>query len=682
MSIKFKSAVKMAKVEDSTVANILSDWMDAKSVFQEFRERAIRNLKYYLAVQSTDVIKNKWLRELKEQGIEPKNYNLIQVYVEGHVGNFSNFKTTPKFTSQESELLNILNVMNEIYFIDADNFDYDAAINAAIQNKCLSRACIEMKIVRSPRFPFGRIKLQSLEPVDIIFDPAVKGNNIAKESDIAYKQFLLTPLEILKHFPHKGDEMQHYIRQNAQYTAQNIDSKYEQVETILWNNKVNVLEVYRKYPKKSIKEFDMENGVFLPQTQFEDGSEDDIAMKKLLSAQRGTPISPNVVKVEQSSEELYVTTIIPELSVRLENRPDERQIVDAEGKVRLPFFTDSFVTAGGTSCGVPDFAIDTQDDINLRELTKTKMMAKTPQGKFWYHPLVHGDDPNKKAEIEANLNDPTIPQELSEDAPPGANLFGFIPGTPVNPEVVRDENFKIGLLQNTLRLNAAMQGAVGKSGESALLHSRKVAEGNNMLQSSINSFQTFLREIHKSWLYLAVNLYGGSNELQKTARQDLAFVGKEKTVTINRLVGFDESNNPVIEDEIAKIDPYAVTIQATKKNSYMRGVRREVVAALLQMIPETPQNIGFRALLQKELFDNIEEFSAEDRVYLNQITKLVLEANKNNLIALNAQAEAQVNNIMAQQQQQMMQSVLGQMGQLGQGAPGQQVPPTQQQIIP
>ena len=193
-----------------------------------------------------------------------------------------------------------------------------------------------------------------------------------------------------------------------------------------------------------------------------------------------------------------------------------------------------------------------------------------------------------------------------------------------------------------------MQGQVGKSGESAALHSRKVADANSMLQNSIESWQTAQREFHESWMYLAIQLYGGMDENQIVMNMERKFVREGSTVQVNRFKGINPDGSLVLEDAINEIDPFKVQIIPVKKNYNMRSVRRDIVAAILQQIPRTEQNEAIFAVLQSELIDNVEELDPSDRATLEQINKLILEESRNKLVLRNLTIESEINARIAQ----------------------------------
>jgi len=299
---------------------------------------------------------------------------------------------------------------------------------------------------------------------------------------------------------------------------------------------------------------------------------------------------------------------------------------------------------------VPDYAIDSQDDINLAELNKSKYFnIKMPiGGKTIYHPLIHGDRPEKKQDFIDNFNDNTIPFEMSHDAPLGQRLVDIVGQQSIPRDVLGDESFKISLLKEILRLPPAMQGQVGKSGESALLHSRKVADANSMLQNSIESWQIAQREFHESWLFLAIKIYGGDSQDAIITNMDRKFTREGVTVEVNKFKGISQNGEIQLEDAISDIDPFKVQIIPVKKNYNMRSVRRDIVAAILQQIPRTDQNEAIFAVLQSELIDNVEELDPNDKIILEQINKLILEESRNKLLLRNLTIESEINARIAQ----------------------------------
>ena len=640
------------KIEESSrydFYDLLNKWKEVKSANTDYLYRVNRNYKYYSALQTPDVIKNIWLNELNELGIEAKNYNLVQMYVDGHAGNLGNYITSPRFVTHEKENDELISNFQEIYYEDFNLLGYEQSLNQAIQNSCVIMGIEEIKIVRSKKYPLGRIKFEPIFPSLILFDPSVRGNNIAKESKIAFKEFYMSAKEASVYFPHKTEEIKYLINKQTNYEEQTVDEKTQLREQLLWNNKIQLLEAYVIEPTFTTIEYDSENKVFLPDTKEKIGSSIDIAKKQQWAAERNISISPMITATKIYEDCLYVKTFIPQMGIMLENRKDERQLKDGEGKVHLPFYTHSFMVSAGISSGVPDQAIYAQDDINLRELTKSKMFYKTPQGKWIIHDSLHNGDPARKSKIEQELTDPTTPIYTPVEIPPSEQLIKFVSPTPMNPEYFRDEAMKINLFDKILKMPPAAQGAYGKSGESALLHDRKITESNIMLKSMIDRFNDYQMSKYNDWKQLAVQIYGGNTINSKNANLNREFRNKDKKVIINELLGINEDGTLKKKNDFSTLDPDKIIVVQEKKNSYMRQLRRETDFTLVQQLPQDPNSIGIRAILWGDLLSNVESLSEEQKQIVEQITALSVDLNKKQLILQNYQLEQQLNQSVDQQ---------------------------------
>jgi len=675
--------IKLGEWSNYDAYTLLHRWQEVKSANRDFLWRLRRNFQYYSALQTPDVIKNIWLKELCELGVDPKNYNLIQMYVDGHAGNLSNYITSPRFVTHESEYDEQISNLQEIYYEDANLFGYEKSLNESIQNSCIISGVEEIKIVRSRKYPLGRIKFESIFPSLILFDPAVRGNDIARESKIAFKEFYMSPKEASMYFPNRVDDIKASIETHPDYENQVVGEKTQLREQLIWNNKMQLLEVYVIEPTFAHVEYDNENKMFIPQTGFKIGSDQDKVSKMKWATSKDISISPLVSTTKIIEDTLFVKTFIPQIGVMLENRKDERQLRDAEGKTHLPFYCHSFMTAAGVRSGVPDQAIHAQDDINLRELTKSKMLHKTPQGKWVIHESLHGGDPAKKSKINQELSDPTTTLDVPAEVPPAlaSSMVNFVSPTPLNPEIIRDENQKILLLDKLLKMPPAVQGAYGKSGESALLHSRKVLEANIMLKSVIDRFNDYQMNKYQDYKQLAFQVYGGDTDAQKQANLNRTFLTTEKKIIINKLTGVNEDGSVEVENNFSDIDPDKVIVTAEKKNAYMRQLRRETDFTILQGLQPTETNMGSRAILEGDLLKNVESISNEDKELIDQMVDLTVSLSKSQLVLKNYEVEQQIKTLVGQsraveQQQQLQESQLEAANQ-AQSQAQNQLPPEQ-----
>ena len=608
-------------------------FLDADSADQGDRQRALSNLQLYLPTSAWDMFPAYINRQFREQNRQPQKYNLIPNYVDGHTGMLISSNTVdPKFVDSEADDIdtsNTLQALQKTYYADKNMFNYDRSHNAAVLNGCIYRGVEEVKISRTPNDPLGRPYFESLSPTTVIFDPgAVMTDDIGMESKECWKRFYLYPREIMENFPESEEAVKGVLWDQSNFSEAR--SYVNVPEEIYWQNKYMVVEWYHTITEMVEIAVDREFMTPLPNKKgLKFGSEEDFMFKKEFMESQGKYLNPGNIHVSKKKEDaLYVTTFAPGLSTTLQDKRDERQIKKSDGSSRIPYFVWAYSQKNGKTSGVVDTVRDAQEDINKREAAKTKIITQTPFQKMVIHPDAYGDDMAKRNEITKNLNDPSTPLFLDEGAPPGVPLITNINGAQVPPAILQDEQFKINLMDRASAFNQAMQGLEGKSGESGILFSRKVIEGSTLNKTRADRLQDYQMQKYEAWFQLAKNLYGGETEDEKRVNQNRTFVDGEGNKTVlNEVVGFTPFSDPIIKNDLSKLRRVHVIITETKENDYMKQMKREVNIALSQALgPTTPQNMGYKAILDAALVKSVDDLAPEQKDKLDEISDLSIES--------------------------------------------------------
>ncbi|MCG7853710.1 MAG: hypothetical protein MIO92_14420, partial [Methanosarcinaceae archaeon] len=412
-----------------------------------------------------------------------------------------------------------------------------------------------------------------------------------------------------------------------------------------WGGQYEVIEHYHIEVENAYVAYDRENSIRLPSTPYEFGSPEDWFGKNAWAESMGYKLNPSSIKeIIIPTETLWITTFCPDLGIVFENRKDERQIYDFEGKIKLPFHTWSYITKNGKCTSLVDLGKNMQNDINLREYHKTKMFTKTPiGGKTYIHPMAYGDDDRKFQDIVRDFTDSSIPVKLDADSPPNTRLIWTEAGSQINPAIFADEQSKMSMMDRILRLPLAMQG-VGKSGTSGVLFGRQVIEGNMMQKVPSSTLEAYEHDKYESWSNLALKLYGGETqeEIEYNYNRSFTNTDTKERVVANEFVGIDENGEDIVVNKISNLKNVQVIISQSKDNDYMKQAKREVDIAYLTAMPESQTNAGYRAIVTADLAKNIDGITPQQKDDINEIEALAITMAKKQLVFQNAQLDVQI----------------------------------------
>jgi len=645
-------------LSSSDISEEIRMFNSAKTADARDRARAVKNFTLYAPTDNWDIWDATSANTLRSEGRTPSYYNFLQMYVEGNAGNFILNKVDPDFIDNDVDDVDVsetLYALKKVYFSDKDHFDYDASYTSAVVNGCIYRGVEEIKIARTIDEPRGRIYFESLTPTSVIFEPSNLTDDIARGSRNAFKRFYLFPKDIIRLFPNAEADVKSSILQREQ-PEQYVETRSIPQEN-MWGRQYEVVEHYHIEQEYKEVAYDQVNCVRLPDTEFEFGSQDDFYAKVSWAQGEGFELEAESIKViKVPTEALYVTTFIQALGVVLENRRDERQIIDSKGNAHLPFFTWSYITKVGKSIGLIDLGKDMQNDINKREAQKSKILEQTPIGdKTIIHDLAFDGDDRKYQTILDEFTDSSKPLRLSENAPLGVPLIEKLRGSQLNPAIMQDESAKISMMDRILRLPPAMQGLQGKSGTSGILFGRQVIEGNVMQKVPSTTLEQYQNYKFEAWLSLAIKLYGGESQIEREANYDRSFRRVDGSeITLNKFIGIDADGRDIVKNDISKLKTVNVIISKTKDNDYSKQAKRETDVALLQAMVPSATNTGIRAIVEADLAKSIDGMPQDQKELTEKMSNLTVELAMKTLVLQNAQLDAQI--AQAQQSQEAPQA--------------------------
>lgn len=636
-------------MKGSYAGNHWERFLEAESADSLDRRRGLENLQLYLPTHALDVFDPQVQREFVDQNRKPNKYNFIPMYAEAHAGNLVIANSVdPKFIDSAAignDSSDTLNTLLDVYYTDKNAFNYDKARNSAVLNGCIYRGVEEVHITRKTDDGMPRIYFESLAPTSVIFDPtAIFSDDIAEEARESWRRFYYYPKELMSLFPDAKNMIRGYAQSQSNFSQAR--TYIDVPEEVYWQNKLQVIEWHHTIAEKVEVAYDTKYQIELPNEKgLQFGSKEDFMFKQDFMKEQGRSLDPGDISTSSKMvDTLYLTTFCPTLNLTLQSKRDERQIFKTNGDVRLPYHVWAFYQKNGKTSGLIDTIKDAQNDINLREAAKTKWLTQTMHNKTIIHPLAYGDDMAKRNNMVNNLNDPSEPLLLDEDAPIGVALIQTINGGPMNPAFMEDEHTKIEFMNKMTGLNPAMQGIEGKSGESGILYGRKVSEGNMLAKHRSDALQNYEKSKQDSWFQLALLVYSGQNKDERIVNRNRSFVNKDgKRIILNEVTGYDPDNTPIVINDLSKIKRGYTIISVTKQNDFRRQQEREVNIALSNaMGPTTPQNAGLKAILEADLVMGVEDLSPERKAQIEEMSEINVEIAKKTLILTELQLDQQI----------------------------------------
>lgn len=582
------------------------------------RRRGIRNVNAFCGL-GTDQWSEAEANELDMAGRYPKSYNLAQYYANGVAGNLVMNWVDPKFVDKDDDSIGQINrikKLQRVYYSDKEWGKYKNSAVKTVHNGCIYRGVEELVIDRTSD-PLGRVRFVQVKQDCIIFDPSNQTDDISRNSKRAHKLIYLSPEEMLIYFPKAEKEIQTHLK-SLKKVDDDIGQRSEPVKAAgpinprgMLGNKYLCIVTYKIVMEKKRVVLDTESGMVLPETQFDEGSEEDFMAKQMYAMSKGIEIKAEKLwNMDQLVPVNYLVTFCPDLAIVLDSNKDERQL---DG--HLPLYCWSLIMKAGKSLGVVDLSLEAQKSINRREMAKDKTTDMTPWlGKSWFHGALFDDaSANAEQDFIRDFNDSSKPIKIPSTAPIGSqnSYFGIMQGSQMPAGLFQDEQWKITLLNLICYLPPVLQGAAGGSSESGILFGRKVIEANVVQQMPAKNLEQHENYKAEDWVITAIKLYGGRGQAEKIANLNRSFkdapeVGGE-SFTVNTLSGVDAEGNPVIDDDISQLKRVQVIISQAKENDYLKQAKREINIAALGAIPPSATNDMIRAAFEVSLAKSMDQ---------------------------------------------------------------------------
>jgi hypothetical protein len=610
------------------------------------RKRGIRNMMAYMAVEDGALAEH--LKALlKKEGRNPNTYPFLQLFVRGHVGNYIVNWFNPKFVDKEGDSVDsdaACSAFQKIWYANNDEYNYKRVAIKCIEEGLVYRGIEELVIKKPDSNPRNwNIAFENVRFDTVVFPPC-SSHPISRNAKECWKVVQLTGKQIREIYPHKEDEILTRLTtqddDDIRYEEQNLSAN-ETLNEKKMSSKWTIVEYYHIENEKERKQY--YNGIPIPDSGYSIGTPDDVAFKMAWGLENGILIEDEgLYTVSEYKPCLYLTSFSPDMGIVLDNRKDERQLNGF-----LPFYAWSYIENWGISVGLVDILFDLQQDINKRELAKTKALTETPiNGKtVLSKSIMEEESDDTLTKIVEDLNDSSKPL-ITPDGVPIDSIFRIFPGTPINPALFNEITLKSEMADKLASLPLAMQGHSGKSGESGIAIGRKVIEGTLMQKMPLEGIIQHEHDKASDWLTLAPKIYGGRHNINRVFSSGTGET--RKTTVINQLAGFDEYGNEVIKVNIEDIKRPQVIITQTKENDYMKQANLEMAVGALTAInasPATGANEPIRAYFESILAtsmpfnEDIQKETAEEMARIRmEIAKtsaeLVLKQNRMNLESL------------------------------------------------
>jgi hypothetical protein len=584
------------------MAYYYEDFKRAKTANNTDRLRCIRSMMAYTGLdagQWDDALKSTMFSE----GRDPKTYNFIRFLVAGHAGNYIMNSVDPTFVDREDDSIDTLeatDVLQKKWYSMKDRGRYKSDTMLCIENGlvyCGTQELVIMKPSLDPRTWY--IAFPSLRPDLVFYDPNVTGDNISRTARKAFKRVFLTARQAMQIYPKKAAEIEKKVFDSLafeqdKYEILNIDSFRADTVNRL-GNKHECIEILHIEDEKTITQIHVPSAQEIPQTKHIFNSVEDITTKKLWAMKQGIELrDEDIYTTPQFKPINKITTFCPDLGVLLENGDDERQL---EG--HLPLYSWSFLQKYGKFIGLVYFLIDAQQDLNKREMAKTKLLTQTPLQKFWISEDVEDVEGQRMDEVVADFADSSKPIKAPAGVP-GNMLVGSILGASNIGSLVTDENIKIDFMNRIAALPIAMQGMTERTGESGILHGRKVIEGTIMNRIPQEWVMQHEHDKAEDWVKVVLNIF------QDVPNIPITNSDNKETVVANEIVGFDDNGNIVQRRSLKNLKRVEVIITLTKENDFMKQAKKEMAVASLQAMPPTATNPPIRAAFECALAVNMD----------------------------------------------------------------------------
>lgn len=630
----------------SELNNIFKHLADADRVN---RFRGIRNTLATAGVNGGQFSDTE-LMQLASQGLDMDGYNFLIKFVKGLSGAYISNWFDPKFSpSSDSEMtLDTARFLEEIYLSDKDRNDYKYSAMKAIWNGLIYRGVEEIYIKR-PKLSDPKTWSIGFRPVradSIIFDQGNTEDRISRSSTKCCRYNYYSYQQIEAMYPQKKKEM---AEVKAKFAAEGDNKAFDQAGGMRQaplnyleetrNNRLQVVEYYEVINTRVKQDQHIPTGKLIPDTPFKHGTPEDIASKKLWGAQNGITITDDdIFTIEEVCPKLMVDVWIPSMDLMLDSGEDERQL-----NGNLPFYAYSYLEMEGVSVSLVDTLWSSQKDINKREKAKTKWIEDTPVPRQVYHPDFFGGNTAKAKQELARSNDASSPMVCDASVAPGrqSSLIGMTPSATVPSHILQDEATKVNFLNEISGVTPAMLGQTGNSAESGYAYTQKVIEGSVGQKYPQESLIQHEHDKVTDWLILVPKVYGGPANYGK--RFSVTGDGGRDFIVANEFKGYDGAGEPVVLNDLAKVERVDVTIGKTSESEFAKQARRSVAGETRSKMTPTKYNEELITILDAEIVSNL-DYSTDDaraqaRAASDRSIKLARLATDTQIASIEAQGE-------------------------------------------
>ncbi len=640
---------KTLKMPENGLSDMVADFNKVHASQGALYDKGADHFKLYAPTEASDMFNAQDNASIEEQGRTPKIYNYVPKFVEGIASNLMVNVGDPQYQCRKKGKEGAVTSLQKKYFHDKDTFSYDVSGMSALVDGCIWRGVEEIRITPTENDVLGAIEFKRIDPLSVFFDPDTKEDDIALDSQKAWRVYHMNPDAIVAKWPHAKKELEANMSDNVEYDG--TQTTTPQVDASKWGSKYRVIEHYYIKNTETKSVFYKPLGITFPKTNHEYGSMEEVEeISKWFEEKYKQPIDHNETKdIVSYKQELVLCIFMPDYNILLEHNLDRRQIPNGKGGVRLPFFMWAYVMKNGTTSDIVDSIKDVQEDINQRESQKTKVFTSGLMAdKLIISDNLFPDGAAEKKKFVEDLNDVSRPSFTHKDIPHNqlGKYIERIPATQINASLFHEEASKIAMMGDIARLSPAMSGQAERSGESNRLYRSKVYESTMMLKIPAMRLHAYNRQKHIAYASLAIDIYGGKTECERLANQDNAFLSPDGTETI-----LNHKTKDGIENDLYSLSRSDFAITVVKNSESYKDYRRAQLTDEMAVInPAIATNLLYYAQLMGELMEITQDESTESAQTVKDYKGLITRVATKELLAKEIQLDQAIANASAQMQ--------------------------------
>lgn len=665
---------------DEHVGDLFLRHQRAKEFQSRRLERSLQNWRYYLGIDAEYGLGQysmKMISYLKSQGREIATYNICKGYVDQIAGGIVQAPFDPEFFPVNEEVTSITEAVKNAMYSDKELCDWGTSYFELVRAGLVHQGVLKM-VITDRYHKLGNIAFENVLPNHWFGDP-MWVTVFTKDCRICWEEVVLMPDQALESYGNRmkptrdGKELEellsNYLRQEREYGRPSGPTPFVNHNSDMDTNWGSALKFINEYRMKREKytavmyegpQGDVEIPAALPDPQ---------AKIDWLQQRFGQDWDPYaVIEVENFRQVCMKETICPHLTWNgtICEAPCEVQID------QIPFFVWSSDRVNGEPHGVIDLIKDSQNDINMTNLTiNHKLQIEGGGGGQFVDPAGFSSEEEFEA-YKKYRNDPT----RSWSTTPGLMVrSGQVPAKPIltsgfPAEVYqRLDHILNVMLPHTSKVVPATRGQQEQAGESGYLYNLKKIQADQALYTIHYMCRQFWNQIYEGYLLQAGSQYSIGGIPRKFSTSN-----GQKSATFNESIRLPDGSWGIRNDasmlrEIRhKVIISEVQQTPTKKmedlgllNDYLKSI-----APFAQMQPVTT------VYLTSRMGQLIDPLSSADKEALKEIGAEELEVALLNL-------QMQKINLQKQIEQKQIEMIMNppppQMPQAPGGAPAPNTPP-------